>query len=196
MPIYTRTGDKGQTSLFDGTRVSKSHVRVDTYGTIDELNSQIGAAIAEISSIKNQGSQISSNSYNGQVSIKKISNELENIQQDLLDIGSTLAMPGAMPVLGLDNRVKDFETLIDTLTAKMPELKNFILPGGSKAGSLLHVARTVTRRAERRLITLIQEEDIDEEIIKYINRLSDLLFTIARFVNFIEKKKETIWIKK
>lgn len=192
MPIYTRTGDKGKTSLFDGTRVLKNHIRVDTYGTIDELNSLLGAAIAELLSIKDQASS----PHERQVSIKMISNELENIQHDLLDIGSTLAMPGGMPIPGLDKRVKEFEKLVDNLTEKMPELKNFILPGGSKAGSLLHIARTTARRAERRLVALIQEEDIDEEIIKYINRLSDLLFTMARFVNFKEKKKETIWIKK
>lgn len=179
MPIYTRTGDKGQTSLFDGTRVSKSHIRVDTYGTIDELNSTVGAAIAQLKT-KNS----------------KLKLELESIQHDLLEIGSALAMPAALPVHVIHNRPKEFEILIDQLTSKMPELKKFILPGGSKAGSLLHVARTIARRAERRVITLMQEEEIDEPIVKYLNRLSDLLFTMARFVNHTEKKKEKTWIKR
>ena len=179
MAIYTRTGDKGKTSLFDGTRVLKSHIRVETYGTIDELNSVIGAAVA---SIKKQKS-----------GIKK---ELEEIQHDLFAIGSVLATPHGMPVIGLDTRPKDFEKLIDEMTSKMPELKNFILPGGSPAGSLLHVARTVSRRAERKVIALMQKEEVDTNIVIYLNRLSDLLFTMARFVNHLEKQKETIWKKR
>ncbi|HSA83353.1 MAG TPA: cob(I)yrinic acid a,c-diamide adenosyltransferase [Patescibacteria group bacterium] len=179
MPIYTRTGDKGKTSLFDGTRVSKSHPRVDTYGTIDELNSMIGSAAAHL------------NTKHGIV--KK---ELEKIQHDLFDIGSALAMPHPMPVIGLAERSQSFEKLIDQLTAKMPPIAYFILPGGGKGGSLLHVARTITRRAERHLVTLMKKEDIDETIIVYLNRLSDLLFTMARFVNHTDKKKEVKWIKK
>lgn len=182
MPIYTRTGDKGKTSLFDGTRVLKSHKRVDTYGTIDELNSMIGAALAEIKSLK--------------VKITNIPDELEKIQHDLLDIGSALATPHPMPVVGLEKRPIEFEQLIDTMTKKMPELKSFILPGGGKAGSLLHVARTIARRAERQLVALMQKEKFDYSIVRYLNRLSDLLFTMARYVNYKEKKKETKWIKK
>lgn len=179
MPIYTRTGDKGKTSLFDGTRVFKSDKRVETYGTIDELNSTIGAAIAHLTA-KNH-------------IVKK---ELEKIQHDLLDIGSALATPHPMPVVGLENRPKEFEAVIDTMTGKMPELKAFILPGGGKAGSLLHVARTIARRAERQLVALMQKETVDNTIVVYLNRLSDLLFTMARFVNHTEDKKEIMWIKK
>ena len=182
MPIYTRTGDKGKTSLFDGTRVLKSHPRVDTYGTIDELNSMIGLVNAEI---KDLGFKI-----------KDVEKELERIQHDLFDIGAALAMPHPMPVVGLEKRPKDFEKLIDAMTAKMPEIKYFILPGGGKVGSLLHVARTITRRAERQLVTLMQKEEIDEAIVIYLNRLSDLFFTMARYVNHIDKKKEIKWIKK
>jgi len=179
MPIYTRTGDKGKTSLFDGTRVVKSHKRVEAYGSIDELNSMVGTAIANI---KNQKS--------------KIKNELENIQHDLLEIGSALATPAAMPVIGIKKRPDEFEKLIDRLTKKMPELKNFILPGGGRAGSQLHVARTIARRAERQIVALMQKEEIDTAILIYLNRLSDLLFTLARYVNHNEKKKEIKWIKK
>ena len=179
MPIYTRTGDKGKTSLFDGTRVLKSDKRVDTYGTIDELNSMIGAAISQLKTRES-----------------KVTNELQNIQHDLLDIGSALATPHPMPVEGLEKRPKEFEKLIDDFTKKMPEITYFILPGGGKAGSFLHVCRTITRRAERQLVALMQKEKIDTEIVTYLNRLSDLLFTMARYVNHIEKKKEIKWIKK
>lgn len=180
MPIYTRKGDKGQTSLFDGTKVPKSHSRVDAYGTIDELNSSLGAVLSHLKRGRS-------------VIVKK---ELEKIQNDLLEIGSALANPRIIPVENLENRVKQFENLIDDLTSILPPLKNFILPGGSQAGSLLHVSRTISRRAERKIVALAQFEGIDESIIKYINRLSDLLFTMARHVNFDEKKKEIIWKKK
>lgn len=179
MPIYTRTGDKGKTSLFDGSRVLKSHPRVETYGTIDELNSMLGAAIAQL-----------------KTSNTKLKTELEHIQHDLFEIGSALATPHPLPAVGIDARPKDFEKLIDELTAKMPELKSFILPGGSRAGSLLHVARTITRRAERQLIGIMDKEEIDQATVVYLNRLSDLLFTMARFVNHTEKKKEIKWIKR
>lgn len=179
MPIYTRTGDKGKTSLFDGTRVLKSHVRVEAYGTIDELNSMIGAAISHLKSPN-----------------KKLKTELEKIQHDLLDIGSALATPDPLPVIGLKDRSKEFEKLIDSLTKKMPELTRFILPGGSKAASFLHVARTITRRAERQLVALMQTEEIDHAIVVYINRLSDLLFTAARFENHLERKHDITWVKK
>jgi cob(I)alamin adenosyltransferase len=182
MPIYTRTGDKGKTSLFDGTRVLKSHKRVDTYGTIDELNSNIGVTIAEMKGLN--------------IKSLEISKELEKIQHDLFDIGSALATPYPLPVEGLKKRTKEFEKLIDDLTKKIPEIKHFILPGGGKTGSLLHICRTITRRAERQLVGLMQDEEIDETIVIYLNRLSDLLFTMARYVNYFEKKKEIKWIKK
>jgi cob(I)alamin adenosyltransferase len=179
MKIYTRTGDKGKTSLFDGTRVLKSHVRVEAYGTIDELNSMLGAAASQLKS-KNV----------------KLRTELEHIQHDLFAIGSALATPAPLPVVGLEERAKAFEQVIDEMTIQMPELQQFILPGGSVASSLLHVARTITRRAERQLVALTQTEDIDPAIVMYVNRLSDLLFTAARFVNHTEKKKEVTWIKR
>lgn len=178
MPIYTRTGDRGQTSLFGGTRVLKTDDRVDTYGTIDELNSLLGVVVANI-----------------ETKHKKLAGELEAVQHDLFDIGSYLANPKATPIKRLEQRIKEFEDRIDQMTVKMPELHNFILPGGGRAGASLHQARTVCRRAERRVVALMQHEDIDKHLVKYINRLSDLLFTMARFVNHTEKKKETIWLQ-
>lgn len=190
MKIYTRTGDKGKTSLFSGQRVSKSDLRVEAYGTIDELNSVIGVVLHQY-----KKSNIKNKKY-----IEKIKNELLAIQKDLLEIGSVLAQSGIMNnesrIKNLDQRVKDFEKLIDDMIAQLPSLTNFILPGGGRAGSLLHFARTVCRRAERRIVALAEKEKVSSEIIVYLNRLSDLLFTMARFVNYKEKKKEIVWIKK
>ena len=177
MPIYTRTGDKGQTSLFGGGRVLKSDDRVDTYGTIDELNSLLGVVVAAI-----------------ETKHKKLAQELEAIQHDLFAIGSYLANPQAQAVDKLTEKITAFEKEIDQMTEKMPELHNFILPGGGKVGASLHQARTVCRRAERRLVALMQHEEIDIQVVTYVNRLSDLLFTMARFVNHKEKKKETRWL--
>ncbi len=177
MAIYTRTGDKGKTSLFDGKRVLKSDKKVETYGTIDELNSAIGAASAFIK-------------------VRTINKELEEIQNDLLEIGSSLAVSRTLPVDQLSKRPVEIEKLIDKLTKQLPPLNQFILPGGGKGGSLLHVARTIARRAERRVVGLSKTEEVDEVIIVYLNRLSDLLFTMARFVNHKERQKEKIWRKK
>ena len=175
--IYTKTGDKGKTSLFDGKKVLKSDVKVDAYGTIDELNSSIGLASTFIK-------------------ISLINKELEEIQNDLLEIGSALAVSTSLPVPQLENRPEEFEKIIDKLTYKMPELKEFILPGGGRGGAQLHLARTIARRAERNIVELSRKEKIDPIILIYLNRLSDLLFTMARFVNFKEKKKEKKWQKR
>lgn len=192
--IYTRTGDKGETSLFGGKRVLKSSERVDTYGTVDELNSIIGVVVAETQNAKRLPRRQAGKTQNYNAKVK---NELEKIQHDLFGIGSYLASPGVKTqearIKHLPKRVEDFEELIDQLTAPLPELRNFILPGGGKIGSFLHLARTVCRRAERRLVALTKREDVDDGVLKYFNRLSDLLFTMARYVNHREKKKETIW---
>lgn len=188
MAIYTRTGDKGETSLFNKKRVLKSDIRVEAYGTIDELNSAIGVVIAE-----NQRSKIKSQKY-----ILKIKNELISIQNDLLEIGSALANPN-LPLIShlsfLISRIKDFERFIDQMTDNLPPLQNFILPGRGRVGAMLHLTRAICRRAERRIVALNNKEKVDRSIIIYVNRLSDLLFTMARFANFKEKKKETIWRK-
>jgi cob(I)alamin adenosyltransferase len=175
--IYTKTGDRGLTSLFDGTKVSKANIRVDSYGSVDELNSLLGVAA----------------SFSKQKLIKK---EIEKIQNDLLDIGSALAVPAPLPVYDLPQRVGEFEVLIDKLTLKMPVLASFILPSGGKGGSFLHLARSVSRRVERRIVELSKKEEIDPEILIYLNRLSDLLFTFARFENYKGKTSEKVWRKK
>ena len=177
MAIYTRTGDKGKTSLIGGKRVLKSDRRVETYGSVDELNSVLGVVVATLSP--------------KQSALKK---ELEAVQHDLFAVGAYLAQPSASPLHHLEKRITEFEQLIDTQTQKLPVLRNFILPGGGKAGASLHQARTVCRRAERHLVALMQKEEVDPGVMKYLNRLSDVLFSTARFVNHIEKKKETVWL--
>ena len=173
-PIYTRTGDKGQTGLFSGIRISKASLRIEAIGTVDELNSVIGFAI---SNIKNQRSNITK--------------ELVEIQRDLFTIGAALANPSQK--IDLSKRIREFENLIDKMTKKLPPLFNFILPGGGKAGSSLHLARTVSRRAERRIVSLSNKEKVAEDVLIYINRLSDLFLTMSRFINQKENQKETIW---
>ncbi len=180
MPIYTRFGDKGKTALHTGKTVSKASTRVEAYGNLDELNSFLGVVLFELKD-------------------KKIKAEILQIQNDLFEIGANLAGPGEKGYSGfgekLKKRVLEFEKTIDVLTNKLPKLKNFILPGG-KTGSLLHYARTVSRRAERRTVALAGKEEVLEEVLIYLNRLSDLLFTFARYINYKEKQKETIWTTK
>lgn len=177
MRIYTRTGDKGETSLFGGTRVLKSSIRVEAYGAVDELNSAIGVSVAETKNIK-------------------LKTRLINIQSDLFEVGSALANPNKSKVNNLEERVKDFEVMIDEMMKVLPELRNFILPGGGIVGSQLHLVRSIARRAERRVVELSQKEEVDKSILMYFNRLSDLLFTMARYINNKEKRKEVIWKNK
>jgi cob(I)alamin adenosyltransferase len=177
MPIYTKFGDKGKTALHTGKTVSKGSVRVEAYGNLDELNSFLGIVLSQL---KN----------------RRIKKEILNIQNDLFAIGASLAGPGEKGYEKLAQKLKvrvtEFEKEIDFLTPKMPKLKNFILPSG-KTGSLLHYSRTIARRAERRTVALAEKEQVLSEILIYLNRLSDLLFTFARFINYSEKQKETIW---
>lgn len=178
MPIYTRTGDKGKTSLFSGKRVKKYDARVETYGTIDELNSIIGVTIVHLNPKKG-------------LKFKEI---LLGIQSDLFYIGAYLAdLPDSIEDIDLSQKTEDFEKNIDYMMKHLPPTFNFVLPGGGHAGAFLHQARTVARRAERNLVRLSKKEKIDERVMKYINRLSDLFYASARFANYIEGKKEKIW---
>ncbi len=167
--------------------MGKDDIRVEAIGSVDELNSAIGVAIAET-----QNSKLKTQNYNS-----KLKTKLSEIQSDLFLIGSCLANTKYIiqDTKYLKLRVGEFEQLIDQLTEKIPLLQNFILPGGGKAGASLHLARTVCRRGERRVIALAKKEKVSSEIIIYLNRLSDLLFTMARFVNYQEKQKEVIWVK-
>jgi cob(I)alamin adenosyltransferase len=163
--VYTRTGDKGETSLVGGARVSKASTRVEAYGDVDELNSIIGLARAAL--------------QDGQ-----IDEALSLIQNDLFTLGADLASPSEIEVPRIQaSFIETLEELSDRFLAELEPLKEFILPGGSKAGATLHLARTVARRAERRAVKLSEAEDVNELAVIYLNRLSDLLFILARAVN-------------
>jgi cob(I)alamin adenosyltransferase len=176
MKIYTRTGDNGMTSLFSGGRVSKHHLRVEAYGTVDELNSVIGVA----RSCKSFGDAW-----------------LERIQHQLFHLGADLATPldaKSEWVVRMDAAtITWLENGIDEMTAALSELKNFILPGGSPAAAQIHVARTICRRAERLVVTLQEDEPIGEYVIPYLNRLSDFLFTLARWENLKAGISDDTW---
>lgn len=179
--IYTRTGDKGTTSLFGGGRVEKSHPRIDAYGTVDETNSFVGMALAHLA---------------GHPGEEKVAPLLERLQQELFVLGADLATPmDAKPVVPrIDaDYVEQLEREIDAFQADLPELRNFILPGGTPAGATLHVARTVCRRAERRAVEASAAKDINEQAVVYLNRLSDLFFVLARWVNHRAEAPETTW---
>lgn len=176
MAIYTRKGDTGTTSFFGGRRVVKSHIRVNAYGTVDELNSVIGIAAAHCTKKE-----------------RIIQSQLTAIQSDLLTIGAALAKPSLTQLPELADRVVAFEKTIDAMTNQMPALKQFILPGGTLLSAHLHHARTVSRRAERRVVRLLQREEVDVHIVQYLNRLSDLFFTLARYANFLSGTKDSIW---
>lgn len=173
MSVYTRAGDKGKTRLYAGKIVSKANLRIETYGSVDELNSSLGAVLPETKD-------------------KFLREELLKIQNDLLEMGAGLSNPSSK-MQKLSDRAREFEKIIDRLTAKLPPLENFILPGGGKSGSLLHLSRTIARRVERRIVELSEREKVQPEIIIYMNRLSDLLFMFARYINHKEKKKEFLW---
>lgn len=209
MKIYTRTGDKGETSLFGGKRVHKDDLRVEAYGTIDELNASIGLAVAEAQSEKRsprEAGKAKNYSPRSEAGSAKLKAELAKVQSDLFEVAAVLATPKDTRVSKgqkiqkelpqyLYKRVEEMEHAIDALTEEMPSLRAFILPGGGRGGALLHQARTVCRRAERRIVGLAQRERVPSEILTYMNRLSDLLFTMARFVNHKEKHKEILWNK-
>ena len=157
---------------------------MDTYGTSDELNAVLGTVSSELQTIKVLWAQ-------------KLLETVELIQHDLFSIGSYLSnFDNTWLLESLPEHTAEFEKEIDEMTEKMPALANFILPSGGKVGASFHHARTVSRRAERRIVTLSKTQKIDESVVKYINRLSDLFFTMARFANFKQKRKEIIWVSK
>lgn len=179
MKIYTKTGDKGQTSLIGGTRVPKHHSRIETYGTVDELNSYIGL--------------ISCQDINENYKLL-----LKEIQDRLFTIGSSLAADpekSKMKIPDLhDSDISLLESEMDTMNEVLPPLKHFILPGGNTVVSYCHVARCVCRRAERLTVALAEDSFVDERVTIYLNRLSDYLFVLARKLNMDFNTEENIWI--
>ncbi len=178
MKIYTKTGDKGETALFGGNRVSKDTPRIEAYGTVDELNTIVGTA----------------RSFNDNKLIDLILGEIQN---QLFVLGADLATPpdvkspAARRITAKD--CTSLEGMIDDFESKLGALNSFILPGGAKAASFLHVARTVCRRAERLVVALKKSEEISDEVIIFLNRLSDLLFMLARYANKVSGIKDVPW---
>lgn len=176
--IYTRTGDDGSTGLFGGTRLPKHHIRIEAYGTVDEFNSVIGWLMTFIQEDATK-------------------NFLQNIQSRLFTVGSNLASDPAKEMITPDLTDEDInviEEAIDVMQQILPELKHFILPGGSASVSAAHLARTVCRRAERRCVALAFESVVDSKIILYLNRLSDYFFVLARWLGYNEGIEEIKWI--
>ena len=178
MKIYTKTGDKGDTSLFGGQRVPKDALRIEAYGTVDELNSVLGICRAE-----NNDAEINS--------------VLAQVQEQLFELGADLATPRSVAAKNVrrigQKDAHHLEKIIDSLEVHLKPLKHFILPGGTPVAARIHFARTVCRRAERHVVRLSRNEDISEDIIIYLNRLSDLLFVLARHANHLASVPETTW---
>jgi cob(I)alamin adenosyltransferase len=178
--IYTRTGDKGKTGLFDGTRVSKADSRVEAYGAVDETSALLGVAAASTTDAE----------------LREI---LQDLQRDLFAVGAQLADPKwgvkarKEKTRLSQSRVAELEALIDRAEAELPPLKRFILPGGSPAGAVLHLARTVCRRAERRIVALAATVTVSPVLLAYVNRLSDLLFVLARLASRRAGTEEIPW---
>ena len=177
MKIYTKTGDAGETGLFSGERVGKDNRRVSAYGTLDEMNSFLGLAVAS-------GPR------------PEVREALETLQRLAFELGSdvaTVPKPGALPRIGGEH-IRELERGIDEMTAKLPPLSSFIFPGGSLAAAHIHVARAVCRRAEREVISASGHETIPHEASVFLNRLSDYLFTLARYENFLSEVVERAWV--
>ena len=183
MKIYTRTGDRGETGLFGGGRVPKGHIRVEAYGIVDELNAVLGMCVARTDD-------------------EEISSRVSLIQQDLFILGASLATPGSesgdarpsVPPLPQD-RIGRMEGWIDAATEECPDLGGFILPGGTESAAVLHLARTVCRRAERAVERLGREEPIDATVLQFLNRLSDLFFAFSRLANHRAGVPDVLWDK-
>jgi cob(I)alamin adenosyltransferase len=183
MKIYTRRGDSGETDLFGGTRVAKDALRVEAYGELDELNAFVGAAAA-------------ANAH------KDVGELLEKIQSTLFDIGAYLATPDEhnrekAGIPGADDAdIEELEAAIDRFEEELEPLATFVLPGGTPAAAAFHVARTVCRRAERRAVALDRTEALDRRVLRYVNRLSDLFFVLARLANAREGVADVAWVKR
>ncbi len=179
--IYTRTGDKGKTSLVGGARVKKTHVRLEAYGTVDELNSQLGLLYT----------------YLTEEGDKKL---ILWVQHKLFSVGSYLATDQSNTALRIESQIADedihrLENAIDEADASLPPLKAFVIPGGSRGSAVCQVCRTVCRRAERRILTMAEEHEVTENVSAFVNRLSDYLFVLARKMNLLAETDEIYWDK-
>jgi cob(I)alamin adenosyltransferase len=172
--IYTRTGDTGTTGLGDGSRIAKDHVRVEALGAVDELNSGVGLILAE--PLRDDVRQL-----------------LTEIQHDLFDLGGEISIPGYTRIQA--EHISGLEGALDHYNADLEPLKEFILPGGSRAGALCHLARTVCRRAERRVVALASNQSLSAYCQQYLNRLSDLLFVLSRVINRVDGCGDVLWRK-
>lgn len=170
--VYTRTGDAGETALGDGSRVPKDHLRVEAMGEVDEVNCFLGMVL----------------SHNLPRPVREC---LARIQHELFDLGGELCIPNHRMLT--PDHIKRLEHELEIFNTELPHLKEFVLPGGGRATSICHVARAVCRRAERRVVTLAREEPVSPELVAYLNRLSDLLFVIARTVSRSEGRREVLW---
>lgn len=178
--IYTRTGDDGTTALADGSRVPKEDLRIEAYGTVDEANSSLGVARTHLANLA------------------WLDHMLERVQNDLFDLGADLATPiaddlGWEPLRIIDSQVDRLEDEIDALNAELGPLKSFVLPAGHPGAAALHLSRTITRRAERLAVRLGREAEINPAAVKYLNRLSDMLFVAARFTNLKLGAGDVLW---
>ena len=183
--VYTKSGDKGQTYLVGGKKIAKNDIRICSYGEIDELNAYIGGC-RQLIVEKSDNSEF-----------KKLSNILYRIQNELFNLGNMLAtldedIKKGMPRIE-DSHIKKMENEIDYFNENLPDLKSFVLPGGSQLNIWFHISRTLCRRCERTVVSLSQKESIDSAIIKYLNRLSDGLFVWGRWVNVIQAYSEVVW---
>lgn len=183
--VYTRTGDKGTTSLFSGQRIPKDNLFIKALGTVDEANCAIGLALSYLPNTSQ---------------LEPIKKQLEHIQHTLFDIGAAIATPRTcfqekkLDKTRFDSEgITTLEQWIDELDAQLPPLTTFILPGGHSTGAALHLSRSMIRRAERLVIPLFQQSDVDESVLIYLNRLSDYLFMVSRFVNYALHIPETAW---
>lgn len=185
--IYTRGGDKGQTSLVSGTRISKGDLRIELYGEVDEMNSFLGSVCSKIEE---------------EAELSELNSYLEFLQSRLFDLGSNLAcekvqaLKYKLPII-TDEIIKELEFKIDEMDSELVPLKNFILPGGHKAAAEVHIVRTICRRIERKLVRFEEEHtnELPENCIQFINRLSDYFFVLARFINKKMNRDEVIWKK-
>jgi cob(I)alamin adenosyltransferase len=183
--IYTRTGDKGETSLYTGQRIPKNDPSIEAIGTVDECNCAIGIAISMMDS---------------QTDLSKVRDQLETVQHALFDVGAALATPRTRAAtIKLDKTRFDHEETtvlerwIDEMEKELPELHSFILPGGHQSGSMLHLARSICRRAERLVVPLHKLGDVPDSVLIYLNRLSDYLFVVSRYVNHLTHSPEKSW---